>query len=83
MALSGAARSWLINLPEGSIHSWDQLSAMFIRNFRGTFERRSTADTLKTIKQKHEESILDYVKRFYNARNSIPYIEDVEIINAF
>jgi hypothetical protein len=23
MALSGAARSWLINLLEGSIHSWD------------------------------------------------------------
>jgi hypothetical protein len=31
--LSGAARSWLINLPEGSIHSWDQLRAMFIENF--------------------------------------------------
>jgi hypothetical protein len=32
-ALTGAARSWLINLPEGSIYSWDQLCAMFIRNF--------------------------------------------------
>jgi hypothetical protein len=32
-ALSEAARSWLINLPEGSIHSWDKLCAMFIRNF--------------------------------------------------
>jgi hypothetical protein len=31
-ALSGAARSWLINLAEGSIHSWDQLCAMFIGN---------------------------------------------------
>jgi hypothetical protein len=31
--LIGAARSWLINLPEGSITSWDQLCAMFIRNF--------------------------------------------------
>jgi hypothetical protein len=31
-ALSEAARSWLINLPKGSIHSWDQLCAMFIRN---------------------------------------------------
>jgi hypothetical protein len=32
-ALSGAARSWLINLLEGSIHFWDQLSAMFNGNF--------------------------------------------------
>jgi hypothetical protein len=31
--LSGAAISWLINLPKGSIHSWDQLCVMFIRNF--------------------------------------------------
>jgi hypothetical protein len=43
MALSGAARSCLINLPEGSIHSWDQMCAMFIGNFQGTYECPSTA----------------------------------------
>jgi hypothetical protein len=48
--LSGAARSWLINLPEGSIHSWNQLCAMFIGNFQGTYEHPFTAETLKTIK---------------------------------
>jgi hypothetical protein len=32
-ALTGTARSWLFNLPEGYINSWDQLCAMFIRNF--------------------------------------------------
>jgi hypothetical protein len=77
------ARSWLINLPEGSIHSWDQLCAIFIGNFQGTYERPSTADTLKTIKQKHDESLCDYVKHFCNARNDIPHIQDIEIINAF
>jgi hypothetical protein len=56
-ALTGVARSWLINLPEGSITSWDQLCAMFIGNFQGTYERLSTAETLKTIKQKHDESL--------------------------
>jgi hypothetical protein len=81
--LTGAARSWLINLPEASIQSWDQLCAMFIRNFQGTYERPSTAETLKTIKQKHDESLRDYVKRFCNARNAIPHIQDIEIINAF
>jgi hypothetical protein len=82
-ALSGAARSWLINLHEGSIHSWDQLCAIFIENFQGTYERPSTAETLKTIKQKHNESLRDYVKHFCNAGNGIPYIQDIEIINAF
>jgi hypothetical protein len=47
--LSEAAKSCLINLPEGSIHSWDQLCVMFIRNFHDTYERPSTAETLKTI----------------------------------
>ncbi len=56
-ALTGAARSWLINLPEGSITSWDQLCAMFIRNFQGTYERPSTVETLKTIKQKPNENL--------------------------
>jgi hypothetical protein len=56
---------------------------MFIGNFQGTYERPSTAETLKTIKQKHNESLRDYVKCFCNARNDIPYIQDIKIINAF
>jgi hypothetical protein len=56
---------------------------MFIRNFQGTCERPSTTETLKTIKQKHDESLHDYVKHFCNGRNDIPHIQDIEIINAF
>jgi hypothetical protein len=83
MTLSGAARSWLINLPEGTVHSWDQLYAMFISNFQGTYEHPSTPKTLKTVKQKHDESLKDYVKHFCNARNAIPYIHDIKVINTF
>jgi hypothetical protein len=81
--LSDMTRSWLINLPERSIYTWDQLCATFIGNFQGTYKHPSTAETLKTIRQKHDESLRDYVKHFYNARNAIPYIQDIEIINAF
>jgi hypothetical protein len=42
-ALTSVARSWLINLPKGSITSWDQLCAMFIGNFQGMYERPYTA----------------------------------------
>jgi hypothetical protein len=81
--LSGAGRTWLINLLEGCIYTWDQLCAMFIENLQGTYERPSTIETMKTIKQKHDESLRDYVKCFCNARNAIPYIQDIEIINTF
>jgi hypothetical protein len=56
---------------------------MFIGNFQGTYERPSTAETLKTIKQNHDESLRDYVKHFCNARNDIPHIQDNDIINTF
>jgi hypothetical protein len=56
---------------------------MFIENFQDTSERPSIAETLKTIKQKHDESLQNYVKHFCNARNTISYIQDIEIINAF
>jgi hypothetical protein len=38
------------------------------------YEHPSTVETLKIIKQKHDESLQDYVKHFYNAKNAIPYI---------
>jgi hypothetical protein len=56
---------------------------MFIGNFQGMYKCPSTAKTLKTIRQKQEESLLDYVKHFCNATNAISYIQDIEIINAF
>jgi hypothetical protein len=52
-------------------------------NIQGTYECPSTAETLKTIKQRHDESLHDYVKCFCNARNDIPHIQNIEIINAF
>jgi hypothetical protein len=81
--LSDATRSWLINLSEGSICTWEQLCTIFIKNFQGTYERPSTVETLKTIKQKYDESLWDYVKHFCKGRNAIPCIQDIEIINAF
>jgi hypothetical protein len=47
---------------------------MFIGNFQGTYERPSTVETLKTIRQKHDESLRDYVKYFCNTKNHIQYI---------
>jgi hypothetical protein len=47
------------------------------------YEHPSTAETLKTIKQKQDESLHDYMKHFCNARNAIPYIQDIKIINTF
>jgi hypothetical protein len=47
---------------------------MFINNIQSTHEQPSTAETLKTIQQEHDESLWDYVKHFWNTRNAIPNI---------
>jgi hypothetical protein len=47
---------------------------MFIDNFQGMYEHPFIAETLKTIKQKHDESLWDYMECFYSARNKIPNI---------
>jgi hypothetical protein len=39
---------------------------MFIRKLQGTYECPSTVETLKTIKQKHDESLCDFIKHFCN-----------------
>jgi hypothetical protein len=83
MTLSKVARSWLINLPSNTIRTWDQLYAIFIENFQGTYERPSTAKTMKTIKQKYDESLCDYAKHFCNTRNIILHIQDIKVIIAF
>jgi hypothetical protein len=56
-ALTGVTRYCLINLPKGSITSWDQLCGMFIGNFQGTYEHPSMTETLKTIRRTHDESL--------------------------
>ena len=33
MALKDGARSWLLNLPPGSISSWDKMCNRFVANF--------------------------------------------------
>ena len=38
MALKGAAITWLMNLSEGSIHSYEELCLQFVANFKGSYE---------------------------------------------
>jgi len=37
--LQGLAQTWLMNLPEGTIQSWDHLRQMFEANFHTTYTR--------------------------------------------
>jgi hypothetical protein len=38
VALSGPARTWLMNLTPGSIYSWEELCARFAANFASAYQ---------------------------------------------
>jgi hypothetical protein len=39
VALTGTARSWLMNLPEGTLNFWQELCHLFTANFKSAYTR--------------------------------------------
>ena len=56
MALKDGARSWLLNLPPGSISTWGEMRNRFVANFQGTRDRPPVAGDLYRIKQQPGET---------------------------
>ena len=83
MALKDGARSWLLNLPPGSISSWDEMRNRFIANFQGTRDCPPVACDLRHIKQQPGETLQKYIQRFNNVRLKIPKVPDEAIILVF
>lgn len=81
--LTPSTRAWLTGLPEYTINSWAELKARFIANFQGTFPHPSTHCDLYPITQGDGERFTDYIHRFEERRNTIPYVKDTEVMAAF
>src|SRR5438105_5889198 len=82
-ALSGSARSWLMNLPAASIDSWDDLCDQFVANFQGTSTRPGEEDDLYQVRQHKGESLRKYIQRFCQCRNTIAKISGESVCIAF
>ena len=76
MALKDGAHSRLLNLPPGSISSWDEMRDRFFANFQGTRDRPSVAGDLRRIKQQPRETLQKYIQRFNNTHLNIPNVTD-------
>jgi hypothetical protein len=51
VALSGPARTWLMNLALGSIYSWEELCAWFTANFASAYQQHGVEAHLHTVRQ--------------------------------
>jgi hypothetical protein len=83
VALSGPARTWLMNLSSGSIYSWEELCARFTANFVSGYQQHGVEAHLHAVRQEPGETLRAFISRFTKVRGTIPHISDVSIITAF
>jgi hypothetical protein len=68
LSLTGTTFSWFASLAHGSINSWLDLEKKFHEHFfSGSNELKLSH--LISVKQQHDESIVDYFRRFRDTKN--------------
>jgi hypothetical protein len=83
VALSGPARTWLMNLVPGSVYSWEELCARFVANFASAYKQHDVEAHLHAVRQEPGETLRTFISRFTKVRGTIPRITDASIIKAF
>jgi hypothetical protein len=83
VALSGPARTWLMNLTPGSVYSWEELCARFVANFASSYQQHGVEAHFHALRQEPGETLRKFISRFTKVRGTIPCISDASIITAF
>jgi hypothetical protein len=70
LSLTRTAFVWFSSLPAHSIYGWESLKWKFHEHFySGTSEAKAKLAYLTSVRQSHDESVLDYFKRFKEIKN--------------
>ena len=72
ITLKGVARTWFNQLPGATISSFQQLADSFRSHFMASRPAERDTPYLFTVKQRSNESLKDYLGRFYKAMLEIP-----------
>ena len=83
VVLDQAGDQWLLSLPEDSFDSWEEMRQAFIDNFITTCEQPGNKYDLERIRDRKNEPLRDYIRRFSDMRLKIPKISHDEAISAF
>jgi hypothetical protein len=83
VALTGPARTWLMNLTPGSIYSWEELCARFTANFASAYQQHGVDAHLHAVRQEPGETLRAFIARFTKVQGTIPHVSDASIITAF
>jgi hypothetical protein len=83
VALSGPARTWLMNLTPGTVYSWEELCARFVANFASAYQQHGVEAHLHAVRQEPGETLRKFISRFTMVRGTIPRISNASIITTF
>jgi hypothetical protein len=61
VALTGPARTWLMNLTPGSVYSWEELCARFTANFASAYQQHGVEAHLHTVRQEPGETLRAFI----------------------
>jgi phenylpropionate dioxygenase-like ring-hydroxylating dioxygenase large terminal subunit len=73
----------LCHLPCNCINSWADFCNKFVSNIQSLSDKPTHPWDLKSVRQKNDESLCSFLKRFQTMRNRIPNITDVAMIEEF
>ncbi|KAK1607902.1 hypothetical protein QYE76_031575 [Lolium multiflorum] len=83
LMLLGSARTWLNNLPAGSINGWLDFEEAFISNFTGTYRRPGRPQQLEMCKQGPDETDRAYLTHWCEMRNSCEGVHEIQAVIFF
>ena len=81
--LQGSTQTWLMNLLECTVQSWNHLRHLFEANFHATYNHPRSEDDLVACIQKSNENLWDFIHRFGEIQNMVPDMTEDRVIIAF
>jgi hypothetical protein len=61
ISLTGSVRSWLMNLPQDSISSREELCRQFLANFESPYKRPNMEADLHIVRQRSDETLRSFI----------------------
>ena len=81
--LKGGAQKWFSKIPSRTVGSWKQFRELFLKRFRANRTHELHMCHLETVRQRDNESLADYMKRFQEAINKVSTLDEREALSIF
>ncbi|XP_019190780.1 PREDICTED: uncharacterized protein LOC109185253 [Ipomoea nil] len=81
--LKGSAQRWLVALPPGSIHSFEELADRFMSHYAANIKPQKDLMHLGDVHQEEGESLKTYLARWQKEIQSIEEVEDQTALTFF